>query len=361
MAWVKLDDQARHHRKLLAAGPIGAWLWTCGLMYCNSQKAKDGFIPEAAVPVLYPIPGWRREAIRLVSVGLWERVEGGYKIHDYHEYQPSTDAETLGKKRAEAGRVGGQRSGEARRLKPFASEATKQLASEATNPVPSRPDPVPERSEIPLPPVGGREVIVEPEKPARVVDVGTARAQAACETFVLALADRGWTRGEVREPWERRALCDAINAHLRADGTAEGMLAELRRAVGDWATAKADAARFTSGWGARKFADWLAEGREVATGVRSVAPPPSDTRPVAEPEREYTAEEIAAIDAQVAASVERLQNAHRTLTPRPQHAPAPSSSGDMYERTPAEREAERQRQLAALAEITGTQHPSRVA
>lgn len=143
MSWVKLDDQARHHRKILAAGPVAAWMWACGLMYCNSQKARDGFIPDAAVPILYPIPGWRREAIKLVSIGLWDRVEGGYKVHDYHEYQPRPEADSisLSAKRAEAGRAGGLKSAEARR-KQVASSNSEQVASSKSK-LPSRPDPVP--------------------------------------------------------------------------------------------------------------------------------------------------------------------------------------------------------------------------
>ncbi len=161
MAWVRLDDQARQHPKLLMVGPTAAWLWVCGLMWANTQKAHDGVIPTIAVPVLYPVPTWKREAARLVEAGLWEPIEGGYRIHDYHEYQLSAEtAADLSEKRKAAGRLGGQRSGDARRRSKTASEdvasATanaKQtgsnllpvclpLASEATNPVPI-PIPIP--------------------------------------------------------------------------------------------------------------------------------------------------------------------------------------------------------------------------
>jgi len=148
MAWVKLDDQARQHRKILAAGPVGAWLWVCGLMYCNSQKARDGFIPEAVVPVLYPIRGVKREALRLVSVGLWTRTVEGFVVHDYHDYQPThEESEATSNARSLAGKLGGIRSGESRRSKVASNDEanTKQLASSKTNPVPSRPVPSEER------------------------------------------------------------------------------------------------------------------------------------------------------------------------------------------------------------------------
>lgn len=178
MAWVKLDDQARHHRKILAVGPTAAWLWTCGLMYCNSQKARDGFIPAAAVPVLYPISNPKREVDRLVSNGLWTPIEGGFVVHDYHDYQPSAEvAEATSRTKAEAGRIGGLRSGETRRSKLEAepkhgaskrNEAdAKQDASSKTKPVPipSRPDPDLEDQDPHTPAERGL-VLVNPGKPA---------------------------------------------------------------------------------------------------------------------------------------------------------------------------------------------------
>lgn len=168
MSWVKLDDQARHHRKILAVGPTAAWLWACGLMYCNSQKARDGFIPAEAVQILYPVPNWKREIPKLVSAGLWEEVSGGYVIHDYHEYQPTVDdAAALSEKRAAAGRLGGMRRAERQSAPPPSSKQTpKQVASvcleanakqnEARPDPDPDPDPGPTKEEqSPHPPKGG--------------------------------------------------------------------------------------------------------------------------------------------------------------------------------------------------------------
>lgn len=126
MSWVAIDDNAPEHRKQLAAGPAACWLWVCGIAYCNRQKARDGFIPEAKVAVLYPIPNAKREAERLVSAGLWKRVEGGYLVHDYHEYQPTAEQiEAMREAKRRAGSAGGKRSGEVRRAKADAKQ-TKQ-------------------------------------------------------------------------------------------------------------------------------------------------------------------------------------------------------------------------------------------
>jgi hypothetical protein len=91
MTWAKLDDKANEHRKQLAAGAEACWLWACGLMYANRQRARDGFIPEAAVGMLYPFKTPKRLADRLVEVGLWERTEGGYQIHRFHYWNQNKE------------------------------------------------------------------------------------------------------------------------------------------------------------------------------------------------------------------------------------------------------------------------------
>lgn len=90
MSWVKLDDQMMTHPKILAAGPEAAWLFVCSLMYSSNQLT-DGFVPTVAVPVLTTIRHPNAAVQVLVRVGLWERAEGGYRIHDYLDYQPSAE------------------------------------------------------------------------------------------------------------------------------------------------------------------------------------------------------------------------------------------------------------------------------
>jgi len=94
MTWAKVDDHANEHRKQLAAGAEACWLWTCGLMYANRQTARDGFIPEAAVGMLYPFKSAAYAAslaLRLVTVGLWEVTEGGYLVHEFEEWNEPKD------------------------------------------------------------------------------------------------------------------------------------------------------------------------------------------------------------------------------------------------------------------------------
>jgi len=143
MSWVKLDDHANEHEKQVDAGPEACWLWACGLMYCNRQKKRTGFIPETQLPGLYVrfTPKKAKDlAKELVRVRLWEKVDGGYLVHDYDQYQPSSGGggggSDLSSKRAEAGRAGGLRSGESRRSKPEAN--AKQLLEAIDEATPSR-------------------------------------------------------------------------------------------------------------------------------------------------------------------------------------------------------------------------------
>jgi hypothetical protein len=222
MSWVKLCENFADHPKVLAAGPEGVCLWVCGLAYCNRQSKRDGFIPAVKVALLYPMPKPARVAYRLVAVGLWERVEGGYVIHDYHTYQPSVEAqEKLRAARAESGRIGGQRSGATRRgdppeanLKQVASddEATdeansKQVASSETKPVPSRP--VPFRSDP------EENTLAQPERAARAVRA----TRSLPEGF-----DAFWQRyprrlgkADAQKAWRTLAPDAALQAVIAAD------------------------------------------------------------------------------------------------------------------------------------------------
>lgn len=91
MAWVRLDDGFPEHPKVARAGDLAAWLYVCGLTYANRQ-ATDGYIPASIVPRLTGLKNPLVLAKKLVAVGLWEPADDdGYRIHDYLDYQPSSD------------------------------------------------------------------------------------------------------------------------------------------------------------------------------------------------------------------------------------------------------------------------------
>jgi hypothetical protein len=127
MVWVQIDDKFPEHPKVLLAGPLAGWLHVCGLCYCN-RNLTDGFIPRAAVKTLADfeyihvevgsVPGLFAIdddvtclglAAHLVVIGIWEEVPGGYKVHDFGDYQQSK-AEVLAKREATRKRVEEYRS-----------------------------------------------------------------------------------------------------------------------------------------------------------------------------------------------------------------------------------------------------------
>jgi len=112
MAWARVDDQFTDHIKVISLSLGARGMWLSGLVYA-ARRSTDGFIP-ASLP--------RRESGEedpqpyvdaLIEAGLWRRVEGGYQIHDYLEYNPSkadADAkrEQVRNARSEAGKRGSE-------------------------------------------------------------------------------------------------------------------------------------------------------------------------------------------------------------------------------------------------------------
>ena len=88
MTWVKLDDHYPDHPKLQALGDDydqGLSLDIRGKCYAASNLT-DGFIPARVFRHEQPIIN------RLVEVGLWHEVEGGFAIHDYLKFNPSRES-----------------------------------------------------------------------------------------------------------------------------------------------------------------------------------------------------------------------------------------------------------------------------
>lgn len=123
MGYVKLDDAFLDHPKFLEAGPLAGYLAICAIAWSNRNRT-DGFIPEVqvkrlasfdelevvddGVPVVGSASLWRL-AEDLVLAGLWEKVDRGFVIHDYLEWQHSADEiRALSTARAEAGRRGAE-------------------------------------------------------------------------------------------------------------------------------------------------------------------------------------------------------------------------------------------------------------
>jgi len=85
MAWVRLDDQFTDHPKLATVGPIAGWVYVSGLCYA-ARYLTDGFVPET---IALRFAGSSPELLeKLVECSLWDKVNGGYQIHDFLDYNP---------------------------------------------------------------------------------------------------------------------------------------------------------------------------------------------------------------------------------------------------------------------------------
>ena len=107
MAYVKVECSVPRNRKFVKAGPGPSWLWLCGLAYCQEGHT-DGFIPLEAIDYL-GCRSARNLAKHLVSAGLWDAVDDGWRVHDYLEHNRSAEQiEALREKRADGGKLGGR-------------------------------------------------------------------------------------------------------------------------------------------------------------------------------------------------------------------------------------------------------------
>lgn len=90
MPWGRLDDSLYDHPKLDALGRSrlpAVGLNTLAQSWCN-RWLTDGVVPSDRIPRL---GGTAALAELLVTAGLWEHTDDGYRIHDFLDYNDSRD------------------------------------------------------------------------------------------------------------------------------------------------------------------------------------------------------------------------------------------------------------------------------
>jgi hypothetical protein len=85
VTWFKVDDSFHSHPKVLAADPAALGLWVIAGAW-SSANLSDGFVPDHVLPRL--LPGSAELAKSLTACGLWRRAKGGYRFHDWDDYNP---------------------------------------------------------------------------------------------------------------------------------------------------------------------------------------------------------------------------------------------------------------------------------
>ena len=159
LAWLKIDDNAPHHRKQIAAGDVACWLWLCGLAYCQRHMS-DGLIPVGAIRFL-GCAGWKQAIPKLVEAGLWEdETPIGYRVHDFLKWNESRD-ERQEKVSQKTARQRKWRDGKGR----YVDASTPRLGGDSVD---TTPPPTPQ----PTPPPGGE---VQPPPPRRGLIVTPAK------------------------------------------------------------------------------------------------------------------------------------------------------------------------------------------
>lgn len=154
MSWGKIDDQFHAHRKAKRAWkacPASLGLHLLAISYCAGHLT-DGLVDHEFVEEKIPAARRREQATRaLVDAGLWVIEEGGWRINDWLDYNPSR-ADVLEKRRSDAAR-------KARRLRAESTGTPRGVRADsragARAPVPAVPDPT--TPTAPLPPRGGRD------------------------------------------------------------------------------------------------------------------------------------------------------------------------------------------------------------
>lgn len=214
MSWVRLDDGAPGHRKIVGLSDAAFRLWIVGLTHCN-QQANDGRFSAHAARIMFgylasPELG-KGAAAELVAADLWALTEDGYEVRNYLEYQPSK-AERDNANKAAAERM---RSMRARRYhkpsepaKPEDVREPLRCNNDGTSdelpakfalpdPVPSRPDPVfkekdslvisePKQPELELVPQQAADANQKPKEPSKA----QIQAQVALGLFAELVAAR---------------------------------------------------------------------------------------------------------------------------------------------------------------------------
>ena len=110
MSWAKFDDRFPNHPKVLALSDSEFRLHVTAICYCCDQLT-DGVLPECVPSSLPRAPRAGRLLNAIASlerIGLWDRIDSGWEVHDFLDWNPSADRVKAKKAaRAAAGRVGG--------------------------------------------------------------------------------------------------------------------------------------------------------------------------------------------------------------------------------------------------------------
>lgn len=160
MVWFKVDDRLPLNKKMVRVSIAAVGLWVEGGAWASGAQT-DGVIPKQMLRLLH-VEADQKQADELVAAGLWEDEGDQWRIHDFHDYNPTEkEMDALKACRSKAGRAGGLKSGEARRSKREAK--SKQTRSKTSSKTASKNEAVP----VPVPYIS-TDVDISPKPPTGV-------------------------------------------------------------------------------------------------------------------------------------------------------------------------------------------------
>jgi hypothetical protein len=143
--WLRVDDKFPDHPKVRGLDATALAVWLCAACW-SAEYEQDGKVTLEAARQLAArfdpqeslLAGEPPVVSRLVTVGLWERTDIGYVMHDFLEYNPSKSDLAKRRKRERSRRRKGYRDkvSARRRVARNVSPTTPHVASTRTRPVP---------------------------------------------------------------------------------------------------------------------------------------------------------------------------------------------------------------------------------
>lgn len=107
MSWFKVDDKLWGHPKWIATPACARGLWVTAGSWSASQD-QDGFVPAH---VLVTLGHTADDAKALVRSGLWTKEAGGYRFHEWAEFQPTKASKAAEREAWRAKKARQRRSG----------------------------------------------------------------------------------------------------------------------------------------------------------------------------------------------------------------------------------------------------------
>jgi hypothetical protein len=89
VTWGRMDDKFHRNKKVRAlrkspAGRLALGTWLFWWSWCLDDPELDGFVPTDELD-----SADLKSAELLCANGLWDRVDGGFRYHDFHDYNPT--------------------------------------------------------------------------------------------------------------------------------------------------------------------------------------------------------------------------------------------------------------------------------